>query len=136
MVLLETKSALAKAGKFLADVMDASMQMEAEKAGTAKKTFEEMKKERELWSTEKVVSEFRKLFTDKTNFMNIYANTKVLSGSKIIQDNATNKEFTFKPTISEKAKKMDVNLVLCKAKFTSDLSIERPILETNNEGIQ
>ena len=110
MILLETKSTVAKSAKFLNEVMDASIQYEAEQGSCTNKTFGEVKQEHnELWSPEKIISEFRKLFTDKTSFMSIYANTKVVE-SKVIQD--ADKECTFKPRISNKAKHMTVILKL------------------------
>lgn len=106
MVLLETKSAAPKCGKFLGELMDASIQYEAEKGTCEKKSYADIRKAHDLWTTEKVVIEFRKLFTDKTTFMNIYGNSNVVS-SRIMQDSFSS-EYTFRPNITKKAKKTNV----------------------------
>lgn len=79
--------------------------MKGEKKEEGSDIYTKLRDERKLWSMEKIVFVFRKLFCDKTQFMNIYATSNNLVPKK---DNA-NTQLVFKPTINETSKKLDVS---------------------------
>ena len=109
MVLLETKSMTQKAAVFLNELMDKSIEYEAEKGGWESKSYADLQKEKHLWSTEKLISEFRKLFTDKTAFMNIYTTTNVVP-PKFTQE--LQEQSDYKPLTKKKPLAHDVQRFL------------------------
>jgi len=69
--------------------------------------FDQIKEEKQLWEMDKLVSEFRKLFTDKTSFMNIYASSGLLPRHSAVEDHP---QTSFKPQINPKSKELAVIL--------------------------
>ena len=48
--------------------------------------IKEILEENNLWEVEKLVTEFRKLFTDKTTFMNFYSSAGVLQNKISLEE--------------------------------------------------
>lgn len=107
MVLLETKSTASKSAKFLEELIDKTIEYESERVDIERTSYSDVQQKKNLWNLEKLVKEFRKLFTDKTVFMNIYANTQMLSG-KVTSEMSMPTQCTFRPTVNKKSKELDV----------------------------
>ena len=101
MVLLESKATTSKSAKFLEELFNKTLEYEAENAGSEKTTYEDHKTKHGLWSMEKLLTEFRKLFINKTKFMNLYAEYE----SKKPQ---TQNGYPYKPTLNSRSVKLDV----------------------------
>ena len=67
------------------EILDAKLESIGLKSEQEKFTYLRLRDEKKLWSLEKIVSEFRKLFEDKTSFMNTYSSGVVIKG-KITAD--------------------------------------------------
>jgi len=63
--------------------------------------YDSFKTERELWDLEKLVVEFRKLFDDKTSYLNLYGPQKIVPQRKKSRD-------SFKPKINDRSKNLDM----------------------------
>lgn len=109
MVLLETKSTIPKSSKFLEDLYNKTLEYEAERTGGEKASYEDCKNKHSLWGMDKLVTEFRKLFVNKTAFMSLYSEYDSVS-KKFGSDLAAG--YPYKPTINQKSQKLDVFLSL------------------------
>lgn len=106
MVLLETKTPVARSAEFLLELMNKTIEYEAEGGQTEKRSYDEIREAHGLWSMEKLVHEFRKLFVDKTNFMNIYSHPTDLTKPS---PRESYYNFTHRPTINVYSAKLDVS---------------------------
>ena len=105
MILLESKSTVPKSAKFLEELYNKTLEYEAEKNGTEKTTYQESQSKHGLWSMEKLIKEFRKLFVDKTVFMTLYAESDSMPRNFT---KGPEEVHPYKPTINQKSTKLDV----------------------------
>ncbi len=97
---------LVKRSQFLKDgieVMDVGLEAKGLSKQEGTSIFDQIKEEKQLWEMDKLVSEFRKLFTDKTSFMNIYASSGLLPRQSATEEHT---QTTFKPQINAKSKEL------------------------------
>jgi hypothetical protein len=117
MVLVEERCPISESGFFLTEIIESSLE---------NKDYAQLSKDKELWSLNKVVLEFRRLFDDKTAFMAVYNTSNLVGGTarldtvKYQQD-----EFTFTPKILEKSIKLDAKY------FTKNMLVALQTLEAN-----
>jgi len=106
MTLVEDKTPQADAASFLLEILDAKLESLGLTNERERYAYVQQRDEKKLWSFEKVVSEFRKLFEDRTSFMNTYS-----SGNVIKEKNTTQKEkqyqFEHRPQINKKSIALD-----------------------------
>ena len=88
--------------------MDKTIEYESEKEQTERTSYSEMKEKEQMWPLDKLIKEFRALFTDKASFMNLYSSTHILT-SKMLAQPQDNPELSFKPTLNKKSKMLDVS---------------------------
>lgn len=91
--------------------MNKTLEFEGEKGDNEKGLYEDVRKRNKLWPMDKLVNEFRRLFTDKTIFMSIYSNAHLLP-NKYAMETAGQRECTFRPSINNKSKQIDVPFLL------------------------
>lgn len=106
MVLLETKTPVSRSSDFLLELMNKTIEYEAEGGQIEKRSYNEVREANGLWSMEKLVQEFRKLFVDKTNFMNIYSHPTEMT-KQTPRESYYN--HPHRPTINVYSAKLDVN---------------------------
>lgn len=75
--LVEAKAPVEEAAALLAETLNASLE------GT---TYAELKESKNLWALEKLVVEFRRLFDDRTSFMNIYTSVHLTEGKTLVKE--------------------------------------------------
>jgi len=103
MVLVEDKAAAGDSALFLKEVMDVGLESKGLTKQEGTYIYDQIKDEKQLWEMDKLVAEFRRLFTDKTSFMNIYASSGLLPHRATLDEGAQN---SFKPQINAKSEKL------------------------------
>lgn len=84
LVLVEEKTEVVESASFLLESVDRALEANGASREDNRSPFLETKDEKNLWSLEKLVAEFRRLFDDKTSFMNCYSCT---SNTAVIEKN-------------------------------------------------
>lgn len=107
MVLVEEKTPVADSAYILQEIIDIAIEATGKTREEGKSLYAEAKEEKNLWSLEKVVIEFRKLFEDKTSFMNVYSPSNMIASKKLQQ--LQNYPHSHTPKTSDKTAKLDVN---------------------------
>jgi len=86
--------------------IDAALEANGMTSEENKSIYLRLKEEKNLWSLEKLVGELRRLFDDKTSFMNIYSSSNLIQARNHIEgDKQYN--FSFKPEVSKKTTALD-----------------------------
>jgi len=104
MVLVEDKATIPESSSFLEEIVEVALEEKGLQQEGEASLYEKVKTEKGLWEMEKLVVEFRKLFNDKTSFMNIYSNTGVLSNKETLEERQTQEGF--RPQINPKSKEI------------------------------
>lgn len=101
-ILVEEKSPVSDAGTALNEYLNGLL----EKANKA--NLSELIAEKSLWNLEKLITEFRKLFDDKTSFMKIYSASNQLQ-TKTAYHIGLSYTHSFRPQTNSRSKKLDIN---------------------------
>jgi len=99
MTLVEYKTSPSESAALLQEIMKLYFVQDGDEQQEF--NYDDLKNEKELWDLEKLVVEFRKLFDDKTSYLNLYGPQKILPERKHSRD-------SFTPKINSKSKKLDM----------------------------
>lgn len=105
LVLVEEKTEVAESATFLLESIDRALEATGKQREEGKSIYLQIKDEQNLWSLEQVVAEFRRLFDDKTSFMNIYSFTNNVVSKKEQTDRFY--PHTHTPQTNKKSHKLD-----------------------------
>lgn len=109
MVLVEAKAPVKSAAGCLQEIMEAFLAKKEDNPESGSESpLKRNQEEKKTWSFEKVIIEFRKLFDDKTTFMNLYNSGSIL-GKSTMSLEKTSIEDQRIPQINKKSKEIDAS---------------------------
>jgi hypothetical protein len=102
LILVEEKTEVVESACFLVESVDRALEANGQQREEGKSLYLEIKDQQNLWPLEQLVIEFRRLFDDKTSFMNIY-NTS----NNIVSKKDKYYPHTHTPQTNKKSQKLD-----------------------------